>query len=153
MDFYGFVKRYVWDDNKTPYRTRVDKLTKLQAQKEIFVYALFLAILFALTTVFLSSETKLAGNYKSIGAAFYSFTVMCAAVLFGVTKHALPAMYCVTAPVAAFLHIFLTGLHPNLGTLEKAALLGLCVLWLRYSWRVMGIATAYPHLPGKPEGQ
>ena len=153
MDFYGFVKRYVWDENKTPYRTRVVKLTRPQAQKEIFVYALFLAILFAVATVVFSSETKLAGNYKSLGAAFYSFTVMSAAVIFGVTKHALPAMYCVTAPVAAFLHIFLTGMNPNLGTLEKAVLLGLCVLWLRYSWRVVGIATAFPHMPDKPEGQ
>ena len=51
MSWDKFVKKYVWDDNKTPYFVRVAKMTKVQARYEIFSYSLFLAVLFAVISV------------------------------------------------------------------------------------------------------
>ena len=153
MDWRKHVKKYVWDENKTPYLIPVVKLSKPQAQKEIFIYALFVAVLFSLFTLILSVEAKLEGNFKSIGMAFYAFSVICAAVLLGLSRHVYPAYYCVTAPVAAFIYIAATGLNPNLGTMDHVLLMIFTGLWARYTLRVVAIADAYPEMADQPQTQ
>ena len=41
------VKRYVWNDERTPYFTRVAKLSRRQAHYELFGYAIFTGVVFA----------------------------------------------------------------------------------------------------------
>ena len=36
-----WTKRYVWDSDKTPFFVPIEKLTKLQARKELFLYSVF----------------------------------------------------------------------------------------------------------------
>ena len=43
-----WTKKYVWDENKTPFFIPVDKLTKLQAGKELFLYVVFVGTPFGL---------------------------------------------------------------------------------------------------------
>ena len=46
MSWDKFVKRYVWDDVKTPYFVATTKMNKVQAGYEIFAFSLFLVVLF-----------------------------------------------------------------------------------------------------------
>ena len=145
MDWQSFIKRYVWDDDKTPYFIRVDKLNKSQAANELFTYTFFIALLFAIICII--SLTENAPHGKSYAVALYAFSVSCSAVLFGVTKHVQAAYYFALAPLATLLYLVLGGFPPNLASIDKWVLVGVCLALLRYSMRVVAIAKAYPNLP------
>ena len=51
LDWEKLFKRYVWHDERTPYLTRVANLTRIQAQYEIFGYALFMGVLSAMLSI------------------------------------------------------------------------------------------------------
>lgn len=149
MDFFQHLKRYVWDDTKTPYLVSPNKLNKTQADKEVFIYALFLTILFGMVTIVLFAEARLELNYHSIWKATFALTLMSSAIMLGITKKPVAALYCMSAPVAAFLYIIDGGLNPDLESLQKYLLLAFTAAWLWYAWRVVAVARAYPH-PARP---
>ena len=149
MDWVKFVKRYVWDDEKTPYFVRVEKLTKAQARNEVFVYAFFLAILFGVTMALSLADADLHRSLRSLAAAVYASSLLCGAIVLALNKHRAAALYCMTAPLALFLIVVSNGLHPDLGTIDKVALITFTLLWLRYGIRVLAIAKAFD---GMPEG-
>ena len=146
MSWDKYIKRYVWDDNKTPYFVAVPKLTRSQADHEIFSYALFLAILFGVISFL--SLTDNAPHGRSPGVALYAITVSGSAVLFGVTKHLYAAYYFAMAPVATLAYFVFIGFPPNLATIDKLVLVIAALVLLRYSLRVVAIAKRYPDMPG-----
>ncbi len=152
MDFHQFLKKYVWDDTKTPYLVSPDRLNKIQADREIFLYAFFLAILFGLVTVVLFAETRLDVNYRAIWKATFSLSLLCSAIILGIAKHRMAALYCLTAPVAALLYVLNGGLKTDLDPFGKFLFFAFTALWLWYAWRVVAIARAYPHMAGEGEG-
>ena len=145
MDWFKFIKKYVWDDEKTPYLVAVGKLSRKQADHEIFAYACFIAILFTVVAIIAMSTKSPYG--QSYGAGFYAFSVAASAVLLALTKDAYPAAYCGIAPLAVLAWFVIKGFHPNLHLLDKLLLIALTLLWARYSWRVLTIARAYEYLP------
>jgi hypothetical protein len=145
LDWEKLFKRYIFDDTKTPYFVAVARLTRTQARSELFVYALFLGVLFAVIAV-ASISTELP-HRGALGVPLYALSVVCAAVVFGLTRHAWAAAYCAGAPVAALLYFMLFGFHPNLGTWDKVLLVAIVLLWLRYNWRILAIARAYASMP------
>lgn len=147
MDWESFIKRYVWDDEKTPYFIRVDKLNKGQAGNELLTYTFFIALLFAIISII--SLTENAPHGRSFPVALYAFSVSCSAVLFGVTKHVHAAYYFALAPLATLLYLGFGGFPPNLASIDKLFLVGVCLALLRYSMRVVAIAKAYPNLPDR----
>lgn len=145
LDWEKLFKRYVFDDTKTPYFVAVGRLTQTQARHELFVYTLFMSVLFGVLAV-ASISTELPHG-RALGVPVYALSVAWTAVLLGLTRHAWAAAYCACAPVAALLYFALFGFHPNLGPWDKALLVGIVLLWLRYSWRVLMIVRAYPEMP------
>lgn len=146
MDWQSFIKRYVWDDNKTPYFVPVHKLNKNQAENELFSYTFFIAMLFAVIAII--SLTDNAPHGKSYSVALYAISVSCSAVLFGVTKHVYAAYYFATAPLAALAYFLLGGFPPDLATIDKLVLTAVTLCLLRYSMRVVAIAKTYQDMPG-----
>ena len=142
-----FVKKYVWNETTTPYYVRVERLNRTQAQKEYFVYSFFLAIFFAVFTLFSLANPRIPEDYASISTAFHAFSLFCCAIVLGATKHPYAALYCLSAPVAVFLHIVGDRMAPDLETVEKVILSAFTLLWLRYAFRVLAIARAYPTMP------
>jgi hypothetical protein len=145
MNWESFIKRYIWDDDRTPYLVRVDRITRRQADYEIYVDTVFLGVLFAAVTV-----VALAGGLpqgRSEAVALYGFSVVCATILFGATKHLWPALYCSAVPLAALFQVLTRGLPPHLGTIDHVVLIVVALLVLRYSMRVVSLAKAYPGLP------
>ena len=151
MNWSNLIKRYAWDEKLTPYLIRVPNLSKFQAKKEIFVYALFVGILFALVTLTMMAGVKSGVNYKSLGIAFYAFSVFCAAVILGRHLHPSAALYIVGAPVAFFFYVLTEAMGTQLASLDKVLMMLGSMLWLKYSLRVLAITKAYAEMPEEPE--
>ena len=151
LDWVGMFKRYVGDDIKTPYFVAVGQLTRVQARYELFVYTLFLGVMFGVIGVVSLSPTLPHGN--ALGVPLYAFIVAGAAVVFGISKHPAAAAVCASAPVGALIYFTLFGFHPNAATGDKLLQVIIVLLWMRYSWRVLQIARAYPTMlePAAPE--
>ena len=146
LDWEKLVKRYVWSDERTPYFTRVAHLSRRQAHYELFGYALFTGVLFAVLSVAsLSSELP---HGDAVGVSLYAFSVCCAAILLGATRHHWAALWCAGAPLAALGYFALYGFHPNLGVHDKIALVAVILGWLLYARRVVAVARAWPGLAG-----
>lgn len=142
LDWVGLFKRYVGDDIKTPYFVAVGRLTRVQAKHEVFVYTLFLGVLFAVIGVASLSPTLPHGD--TLGVSLYAFLVAGAAIIFGFSKHPNAAAICASAPVGVLIYFTLYGFHPNAATGDKILQVIIAMLWLRYSWRIVQIARAYP---------
>lgn len=132
LDWEKLVKRYVWHDERTPYFTRVANLTRRQANYELFAYALFMGVLSGVLAVAAPS------NWVSL----YAFSVCCAALLLGMTRHPWAAIWCAFAPLAAAAYVALYDVP------EKLFLLAVALAGLAYSRRVVAVARAWPQLPG-----
>ena len=151
MGWYDSVKRYVWDEEKTPHLIRVDGLSKSQARKELFVYTLFLSILFALVALVTMAGAKSGANFESLGMAFYALSVFCSAVVLGMNKLHAAALYAAGAPLVVILYILADGLGIGLGLAEKIGLLIFLAIWFRYALRIAAIAKAYRGMREGPE--
>ena len=151
VDWDKHFKKYVWDDDKTPYFTPVLELDRRQASNEIYVYAVFLGTLFCVIAVLANAGALHHG--RSFGVSLYAFSVVCAAIVFGFTKHPAPAWYCGLAPVAALAYFFYFGFHPNSSAIDNVVILLVIALWLRYSWRVIAIGRHFEDMPEPENGK
>ena len=151
MDWYHFLKRYVWDENKTPFLIDVDKLNKSQANSEIFLYALFLAVPGALAGAAAVAHAMQDGLDALALVGLYGFTMVGAAALLHARKHVPSAYYSVTAPILLIVGLILHGFHPRLAWLDQIVLIAVLLLWLRYTVRVAAIVRHYPQMPEKPK--
>ncbi len=150
MSWDKFVKKYVWDDTKTPYFVRVAKMTKVQAGYEIFSYSFFLAILFAVISIVSLSDQAPQGRSEVV--SIYGFCVVCGAIILAMTKSSAAALVCASAPLAALLYFFLEGFPPGLGAIDKRVIVAVTLGLLVYSTRVVAVAKAYPNMPDAAEG-
>jgi FtsH-binding integral membrane protein len=138
VDWPGLVRKYVWDEQRTPYLVRADRLTPGQARSELFVYAFLLAVLAAV--VALVAAAGRAGAPGSPLATLYALTLLAGAVALGVTGHPAAAAYCATAPVAMGLGALAGVLRPDMAGGERVILMALSGCWLGYAARVVRIA-------------
>lgn len=145
LDWESLVKRYVYNPAKTPYFTAVGRLSRAQARSELFVYTLFLVVLMGLIGIVSLSPALPHGG--AVGVSIYALAVAIVAIVLGFTKHVAAAAFCATAPVAALLYFVLYGFQPGLGTGDRIVLVAIVLLWLRYAWRTLQIARAWPALP------
>ncbi len=144
MEWDKLLKRYVWDEAKTPYFVAVARLTPSQARYELFAYTLFLGVLFGALAVIALSSRHPHGHSDIV--PLYAFSVLCSAIILGITKHHYAALYCASAPVAGLAYFAVYGFHANLGVLDKLLLVVAMLVWLRYCLRTIAIARAYPEM-------
>ncbi len=141
-----FVKRYVWNDERTPYFTRVAHLTQRQAHYELFGYALLVGVLSGVLSI--ASLASGLPHGDAAGVSIYAFSVCCAAVLLGATRHPWAAVWCSALPLAVLAYFAWYGFHPALGPLDKALLILAMLAWLAYAPRVVAVARAWQALNG-----
>jgi hypothetical protein len=146
LDWEKLVRRYVWHEERTPYFTRVANLTRRQAHYELFGYALFVGVLSGVLAIASLQAGVLNGGAD--GVSLYAFTLCCAAILLGATRHPWPALWCASGPLAALVYLLLYGFHPNLDTADQIVLVVVMALWALYARRVVAVARAFPGLPG-----
>jgi hypothetical protein len=139
------VKRYLIDDEKTPYFTPVARLTRRQARYELFAYCLLTGVIYAI--VGLASLSTTLPHAGAVGVPLYAFSLLGAVLLLGFTRHRHAAAYCATAPVGAMLYYLQFGFPPDTATGDKILIIVLLLLWLRYNLRVLAIARGYEGMP------
>lgn len=145
QDWPSYIKKYVWDDDKTPYRVAVGRLSKKQADSELFAYVCFLAILFSVLGVIFC--TPKAPQGQSYAAAFYCFTVASSAIVLHILKEVSAALYCALAPVAVLLFLLINGFRPNTAAIDAVVVVAASALVLWYSLRVVAITRRYHAMP------
>ena len=151
IDWSYFFKRYVWDDEITPYFFPVARLHRGQASSELFAYTLFVGILFFFVALLTSTSKAPSGPAPVM--SLYCFSVACAAVVLAMTKQPLAAMWCSASPAVLLAYFFLAGFPPRLETIDQALIGAVLVLITWYGGRVVRIARAYPELPEPPEDE
>ena len=144
----NFLKRYVWDPETTPYFTSVPKLSRSQADSELFFFALMASVLFGVATF--ASVTGQAPYGVSNYAAIYCFTIVCAVVLVGTVKTVFAAIYAASAPIVVLLAVFFFGFPDGMALVDELVLLVVVLCLLRYAWRVITICRVYGLLPNRP---
>lgn len=139
MDWPGLVRKYIWDEERTPYLVRTDRLTARQARSELFVYAFLLALLAAaVSAVALAGDTWRGGVAAPI-VALYALTVLAAAVVLGITGRPAAAAYCATAPLAMVCAAVFGVLRSDMTGSERVVMTAAGVLWLGYAARIVRI--------------
>jgi hypothetical protein len=146
MDKY--FRKYVWDDERTPYLVSVARLTRRQIEYEVRFYAVLSGVLFVLISLAALSNSLPHGDAR--GVSLFAFTQVCAALVLGVTRSAWAALYCASAPLAALVYFAVFGFHSNLGAADKTLLVAATVLWVVYCGRLVAIARAYAGM-GDPD--
>ena len=141
----NFLKRYVWDDETTPYFTRVANLSRSQADSELFFFAIMMSVLFGVATF--TSITGQAPYGVSKHAAIYCFTIVAAAVLVGTVKNAYAAIYTASVPVIVIGALLIFGFPAKMALVDELVLLVIDLVLLRYMWRVIMICRVYKMLP------
>lgn len=139
-----FFRKYVWDDERTPYLVSVARLTRSQVAYELRFYSVITGVLFGVVSIASLSHNLPHGDAR--GVSLYAFTQVCASLLLGATHSVWAALYCASAPLAALAYFALFGFHPSLGGVDKMLLVAAMVLWVVYSGRLLAIARAYPGL-------
>jgi hypothetical protein len=146
VNWEKLFKRYIWDDDRTPYFVPASRMSRKQADHEIFAYTVFLGILSAVVCL----------AALSYGAAdlivVYAFSVIVATVILGVTKHLYAAWYCGAVPLMFLLYLLLYGFPAGLAPIDHFVLIAFALIWLRYAFRVVGIGRAYPDMPAREPG-
>jgi hypothetical protein len=142
MNWEKLFKRYIWDDDRTPYFVPPSKMTKKQADHEIFAYMIFFGILF--TVVCLAA---LADPATSDLVVLYAFSAIVSTVILHMTKHLYAAYFCGAAPGVFLLYLLLYGFPAGLAPIDHFVLIAFALVWLRYSLRIVHIARAYPAMP------
>lgn len=150
MGWLEYTKKYVWNENTTPYFVKVERLSQFQARKELFVYTVFLGIAFTIFGVVFLSRSSQPGYAHGLPIALHAFSIVAAAVLLGMTKRPAAALYCVSAPVAMLLYL-LAGILPAEASLSgRVGLILLCAAWLGYAWRAAVMVRRLPDMPPYP---
>jgi RsiW-degrading membrane proteinase PrsW (M82 family) len=142
VNWEKLFKRYIWDDDRTPYFVPAARMTRKQADYEVFAYTVFLGSLLVIVGL---AALGHAGGSDAI--LLYVFTAIVSTVVLGITKHLYAAWYCGAAPVVFLLGLALYGFPASLAAVDHFVLIVFALIWLRYGWRIVGIAKAYPDMP------
>ncbi|MEQ8398645.1 hypothetical protein [Thalassobaculum sp.] len=145
LDWESLFKRYVWDDRTTPYFIATGKLTRRQADSEVFAYCLFVGVLFSV--VALSAMSELSPHGRSPLIMLYGFTVVFASLLLNYTKLVSAAVYLGATPLAGLAYLVIYGIGSDRESVDTivVAIVLLLILW--YSLRLVRIVQQYPTMP------
>jgi hypothetical protein len=103
-----YVKKYVWDDDSTPYFIPVRKLKRYQADKELLLYcALLIVPAGLLVAAFISAAYN--GNYNNLAEGLYGIAVLTGTGFLHYKKSISAALLTISAPVLLLLHFAIYG--------------------------------------------
>ncbi len=73
--------------------------------------------------------------------------MVCALIVLGFTKHPIAAWYCAAAPIATLFYFYGFRFGSESSIVDHVAVVAIAALWLRYSWRVVGISRRFEDMP------
>lgn len=149
MDWESLFKKYIWNEQTTPYLTAVPDLNQRQGKSEILSFSLFLGVFFGILSLIALGGGP---DERSIGLGLYSFTVVCAAVILVIMKSYSAALYLSATPIAALVYLFVYGFSTERETIDTVIVTCILLVLLRYSLRIIAITRAYPTFPKSEDG-
>ena len=132
---------------RPPTSRRLSKLNQGQANSEILFYCLFHGVLFGVITL---AALRGGPDGRIVGAAYYSFSVVIAAVLFGMLKSYPAALYMSATPLAGLVYLYFFRVGSKTAAIDTFVVTSLLVLLIFYSFRIVAVARSYPELPPAP---
>ena len=141
-----YVRKYVWDDDKTPYFIAASKLKQDQANKELFLFCFFLATPAALIVAAYANALYEEGVAGNLTVGLYSASILVCAAFLHIRKSVTAALYAISAPIVVLLHFAINGFPSRLHAVEQIGMIIIVLLWLRYTFRVVAIAKCHPGL-------
>ena len=128
------------------------KLSRSQADNELFFFAIMSSVLFGVGTF--TSITGQAPYGVSKVAAIYCFTIVSAVVLVGTVKNIYAAYYATSAPLVVLVTLFVYGFPTKMELIDELVLLVIVLCVARYMWRVITVCRVYSILPTRePENR
>ena len=140
MEWEKLFKRYIWNDQTTPYLTSVHKLNRRQADSEIFLYSLFVGIFFFVACI---AALRNDPNTSSTGLALYSFSTVCASIIFCNLKSYYACLYMSAAPIAVIAYILISNHVINNHPFDTLIVIVILLALIRYSLRIIAISRYY----------
>jgi hypothetical protein len=140
-DWPSFLRRYVWDETKTPYFTATHKLTREQADSELLIWSGFVAVFGCVLAMALLSG-KLPGGPAPVAGA-WATVVVCAAIIMGVTKLPAAAAICTSGPALLAIKTVGAGVRQGQSQAETIVMCVLFLLFFAYALRAMRICQRY----------
>ena len=148
LDWEGMFRKYVWNPTTTPYLTAPTDLSQRQANSEIRFYCWFLSVLFGVVAL---TSFKNGTGIGSVGVPYYGFSVVCAAIMFGIAKIYAAALYLSATPLVGLAYLWIYGIGEERPLGDSVIVTVVLLLLMRYSLRIVAIARAYPDLPAQPD--
>ena len=143
MEWEKLFRKYIWNEQTTPYLTPVINLTRRQANSEILFYCWFHAILLGMIAIL---SLRGGPDGRSLGVSYYGFSVVCASVLFGILKNYTAALFLSATPLVGRAYLLFYGLGSERPAGDNLIVTIILLLFLRYSFRIINIARTYPFL-------
>ena len=143
MEWEKLFRKYIWNEQTTPYLTPVINLTRRQANSEILFYCWFHAILLGMIAIL---SLRGGPDGRSLGVSYYGFSVVCASVLFGILKNYTAALFLSATPLVGLAYLLFYGLGSERPAGDTLIVTIILLLFLRYSFRIINIARTYPFL-------
>jgi len=140
-DWPSYLRRYVWDDEKTPYFVAVNKLSRAQADNELKLWSGFVAVLGIVLAIALLTG-KLPGGPAPIAGA-WAIVVVCAAIAMGMTKLPATAGICATGPALLAIKTVGLGVRHGQSQTETIVMCTVFLLLFAYSLRTIYICQRY----------
>lgn len=145
-----FTRRYVWDEQKTPFFVAVPNLNRGQAWSEMLLFGVFLGTPFILFLVGAVMQVTTAGAYEMVSVAIYAASILAAIGVLWTTRHWLAAIWCITAPIALLIYGLADGYGEAMAPVERLLMMIVLGAWAFYSVRIVAIARAYATMPAPP---
>lgn len=144
--WFQFVKKYVWDEDSTPYYLAPTQMHRRQAHKEVCFYAIFVGTFVGMVTTGALVQVYTTQETTYLPVLGYGLSLLAALYWLATQKHPWAVLYSASLPMAIFAVFFLYGFHPNNTYLEKVLLSGFLAFWLIYAHRLLNICRIYPDM-------
>ena len=140
---FKYVKKYLWNEESTPYHIFPHHLSKQQANKEIFFYSVFEGTLVGLVSFSIFIQVYKTQNTTYLPLMMYGISLLISLYYLVKQKQTWSALYSASLPIIVLLVYNYNGFHPNNTYLDKLLLSGFMALWLIYAHRLFNICRHY----------
>ncbi len=138
------VKKYVWNEDKTPFHLTPKQMRKQQAHNELFFYAAFEGVLSAMLIFGILAQMYITGDTAYVPLLLYGLIITGVQYFLIKRKNTWAALLSSSPPLVISGILFTHGFHPNNTIVEKLLLGCFLACWLIYSFRIQAICRNFP---------
>ena len=144
--WFNFVKKYIWDNESTPYHIPPQRLSREQANKEVYFYSMFEGTLVGIVLISMMAHTYLTQDTSNLLYLGYGVSLLISLFYLVRNKQIWFAIYSSSLPLIILIIFNFKGFHPENTGLDKLLLSGFLTLWLIYCYRLFNICKFYKNL-------